>query len=374
MDSTKTVLSNSILIISSTFYPQNSPRAFRATELAKEFARRGKDVKVITPRISKVHDLFEKEYKLTIKDLGKMRWLAISLHGNGLTFFIRRVIRRFSKLLIEYPDIQLVNLVKRALENERKFDMLVSIATPHPIHWGVAWALCKNKDIVKTWVADCGDPYMHQENDTFKKPFYFKYVEKWFMSKADFITVPTIGAIDGYYPEFKTKIKVIPQGFKFEDVLAKNKLNKNSFPEFAYAGMFIPGRRDPTEFLKYLISSEMEYRFHIYTKTPLLAIPYVEKSSGKIIIHSPIPRADLLYELSGMDFVVNFENVGSKQTPSKLIDYAIINKPILSIETGQLNKSIVNQFLNGQYGNRLYIEKDQYRIEKIVSKFLQFTS
>ena len=37
-----------ILIVSGFFYPQNTPRAFRTTELAKEFARLGHDVVYIS--------------------------------------------------------------------------------------------------------------------------------------------------------------------------------------------------------------------------------------------------------------------------------------------------------------------------------------
>ena len=37
-----------ILLVSSAFYPEISPRSFRATELAKEFCRRGHDVTVIS--------------------------------------------------------------------------------------------------------------------------------------------------------------------------------------------------------------------------------------------------------------------------------------------------------------------------------------
>jgi hypothetical protein len=75
-----------------------------------------------------------------------------------------------------------------------------------------------------------------------------------------------------------------------------------------------------------------------------------------------------------MDFVVNFENVGTKQTPSKLIDYAIIKRPVLSIKTGTLDAVTVDQFLDGNYQNQLVIkDPDQYRIENVVARFLQLS-
>ncbi|MCF6351470.1 MAG: glycosyltransferase [Cyclobacteriaceae bacterium] len=363
-------MNKNILIISVAFYPQNNPRAFRTTELAKEFVRQGHKVTVVTPRVSEVHDDFKKQYGCSFKNLGQPKWKAISLKGSGLSLLIRRAIRRFSKLLFEYPAIQWIPMVHKALKNESGYDLLISIAVPHPIHWGVARVWRNNNRIAKTWVADCGDPYMGQENDTFKTPFYFKYVERWWCRKVDFITVPTSGAIQGYYPEFSSKIKVIPQGFRFEDINIKKQPNNSPYPEFAYAGMFIPDRRDPTEFLAYLISLKTDYRFHIYTTTPQWVASFVAKSNKRIILHKPIPRTELLYVLSEMDFLVNFENIGSKQTPSKLIDYAIIDKPILSIKTSNLNEHIVNEFLHGDYTHRINIDREQYRIEKVAEQFV----
>src|SRR5690606_36134771 len=89
-------------------------------------------------------------------------------------------------------------------------------------------------------------------------------------------------------------------------------------------------------------------------------------SGGRIVLHEVLPRDQLLYELGAMDFVVNFENAGSRQTPSKLIDYAILGKPILSVRTNSLSVETVNEFLRGDYSNGLVIQDiDRYRIENV---------
>lgn len=362
-----------ILIVSRSFFPINSPRSFRTTELAKEFARQGHEVTVLTPKTSE-HISFSKENNIVIKDLGMQTWKPIYLKGTGLALLMRRAIRRLTKLLFEYPDIELMGMVKRALKKENGYDMLISIAVPYPIHWGVArvWRRSGKNNPARLWIADCGDPYMGQENDSFKAPFYFKFVEKWTFRKTDYITVPTEGAREAYYPEFHSKIKVIPQGFRFEDILIEKKLKNNSIPTFAYAGGFIPGRRDPSELLEFLINWEQDYCFHIYTKSSALVKPFIKKGRGRIILHEFIPRIELLLKLSQMDFVVNFENIGNKQTPSKIIDYAIIKKPILSIKTGSLDIAIVEEFLQGNFNNAYIVENiDQYRIENIISEFLK---
>lgn len=361
-----------ILIVSASFYPANTPRAFRTTELAKEFARQGHTVKVLTPRNAGLHDRFEKEHGIKIGDLGETRYKPVKIKGKGLFRLFRRGLVRFSKLLFEYPNIEYKKLVQRALRKESGFDLMISIAVPHPVHWGVAAVDPKARNICRTWVADCGDPYVGQENDTFKVPFYFGFVEKWFMRKADYITVPTKGAISAYFTEFHGKIRVISQGFRFEDYQYDTERSERPAPKFAYAGAFIQGRRDPSEFLDFLQSAEGDFEFHIYTNTPQLLRGRGNGSDKRIILHDPVPREELLKELSTMDFMVNFENVGNRQTPSKLIDYLILEKPVLSIRTGHLNTGTVEEFLSGNYaGQYVFEDPDQYRIENVCHKFLQ---
>jgi hypothetical protein len=368
--------SKKILIVTNGFYPEISPRSFRATELAKELVRKGHSVTVCT-HFRNGFENFAVQHNFRAIDLGNLSWPKPVVKGSGISLLIRRVVVRFSTLLLEYPSIQLISLIKKALKNEKGYDALISVAVPYPIHWGVARIWDKKNPIAKVWIADCGDPYMGQENDTFKPPFYFGWVEKWFCRKADFITVPTSKSIAGYYPEFHDKIRVIPQGFRFEDVsLYEGELNHKKVI-FGYAGMFILGRRDPSEFLNFLNSLKESYQFefHIYTTTPQFVSPYVEASKGRIVIKPIVTREKLLYELSKMHFVVNFENVGHTQTPSKLIDYLIIEKPVLSVTFGNLQPAIFHDFLNGNYSDKMILpEKDTYRIENVASKFIDLIS
>jgi hypothetical protein len=332
-------------------------------------------VKVLTPRNARVHDRFEKEHGIEIGDLGTPKWKIVQVEGKGVFRLIRRGIVRFAKLLFEYPNMEYNGMVKRALKNESAYDLLISIAVPHPIHWGVAAVDPKARKICRTWVADCGDPYVGQENDTFKVPFYFGTVEKRFMRKADYITVPTKGAISAYFLEFHDKIHVISQGFRFEDYQFGPEESDHSSPRFAYAGGFIQGRRDPSELLEFLHAIESDFEFHIFTNTPQLVEKMLSTSDNRIILHDPVQRDELLKKLSTMDFMVNFENVGTRQTPSKLIDYLILKKPILSIRTGSLSKEIVEEFLAGNYAHQLDIDDpEQYRIENVCNKFIHLIS
>ena len=258
------------------------------------------------------------------------------------------------------------------MQNENGYDLLISIAVPHSIHWGTAWARNNNHMISKTWVADCGDPFMGSTTDTFTPPFYFKYLEKYWNKKCNYISVPFKGAIDGYYKKYRHKIKIIPQGFNFDEVGIDSKIYKqHKAPTFAYAGGFIPGARDPKEFIEYLLSLDIDFKFIVYTRSLNMIEMYLEEGKGRIEIRDYIPREKLIKELSKMDFIVNFSNGNSTQLPSKLIDYYLTKRPVLSIDSYGFDREIVIQFLKQNYVNQYsFADPEKYRIENICEQFL----
>lgn len=366
--------SKKILIVANGFYPQQTPRSFRATELAKEFCRQGHSVTVMAPHKENVQQLLD-EYPIQYWNLGMLNWKLPNINGVGKAVQLyNKVVNRLLPLVFEYPRMELFFKVKRKLKMEKsKFDVIISIAVPHTIHWGVAasWSSRENENIAPIWIADCGDPYYFQENDTFQPPFYFKWIEKWFMRKANYITVPTDTSYRGYFPEFHSKLEIIPQGFRFEDV-KRTPTAKDGIIRFGYGGTFTLHRRDPREFLDYLTKLDKSYRFefHIFTINPNFVESYASKDP-RIRLHPPSSRLAMLEVLSAFDFVVNLSNFGTAQTPSKLIDYAIIEKPVLQIDSTNFNEDIFLEFLEGNYKNQLPIENpNQYRIEEVTRKFL----
>ncbi len=360
-----------ILIVSRYFYPENTPRSHRTTELAKEFALQGHDVTVLIPKNQLIHTAYAQKYNLTIKDLGKLRWKSPDFGTSKTGYLLTRIFFRLLSLAFEFPDIELMFKAVKALKKESGYDLLISIAVPYPIHWGVAKAWKKNQTIAKTWIADCGDPYVGDTTDTFRKWFYFKYVEKWFMRKADFITIPIEGGREGYFLEFQNKIRIIPQGFKIERVSNRVNVKPNEVLSFAYAGGFIPGMRDPGPFLQYLTEIKTDFKFYLFTNNRTLVEPYVSILKDKLILSDFIPRNELLEKMANMDFLVNFDNNTPVHIPSKLIDYAICGRPVLNIKK-TLDPMVIQQFMKGDYQNRMEISSiDQYKIENVCAAFLE---
>lgn len=359
-----------ILIVCRSFYPQNTPRSHRATELAKEFARQGHEVTVLGPNLSGNQIEFAGKHLFSIKDIGSLRWKAPDFGKSRIGYLFSRATVRFLQLGFEFPDIELLFLVTKALRSEKNYDLLISIAVPYPIHWGVAYVWNKNQTIADKWIADCGDPYMGCTTDSFKKWFYFKYIEKWFMRKANAIAIPVESARSSYYQEFHDKIRIIPQGFKISPIISNEK-HKNEKTSFAYAGGFIPGIRDPRAFLEYLSNLPDDFIFYVFTNTPDLIADFQKKLGKRLKIRNYVEREALLQFLHTMDFLVNFDNNTEAAVPSKLIDYAIVGKPVLNVKK-EMDNSIINQFLNGDYHSQMSVGNiDQYRIENVAAQFLE---
>jgi len=356
-----------ILIITKAFYPNLSPRAFRTTELALEFERKGYDVTVyILNTESKELIEFKQNTNIQIENIGYTFFKPISSDH-----FFYRVLRRVLKLVFEYPDIELIWKIYKKFKKVKGYDLTVTIASPHTIHWGMAAVLSINKKLTKTWVADCGDPYFGCETDTFKKLFYFKYVEKFWNKKCNYITVPIDSAIEAYFEEYRHKIKVIPQGFKFDFSILKP-YKKNKIPTFAYSGD-LNKIRNPTAFLDFVSTLDVDFRFILYTDAEIV-VPYKTILKEKLEIRKFTERNEFLPILSQMDFLVNFENPTSKQVPSKLIDYAFVNRPVLSVGKN-INEQLILNFLNGNYDGKMHLpDLKNYDISKIANDFIELTN
>lgn len=358
-----------VVIISRAIFPMVAPRSMRATELAKEFAREGHDVILYGVLGEFDYSSFEKENNLRVKDLGPTRFAKLNSDGQDKNSLINKVSSLFLHRLLEYPDVELVFRVNKVLKKERDIDLLITIAHPYPIHWGAAWNKNRNNNFPTTWIADCGDPYMG--NPFYKPLFYFKYIEKWFCKKVDYLTVPLEEAKDAYYPEFQSKIRVIPQGFKFE--IPKNiEEPDNEVLTFIYAGIFYENNRDPRPFLDYLKRQLIDFRFIVYTKSVNLIKDYQKDLGDKLVIRDYIPREDLLEKMREADFLINIENINTVQSPSKLIDYAISGRPILSINTRNMNYDNINAFLKRNYSGSFKLKNlNQYHISNVVEKFIE---
>lgn len=365
-----------ILIVCLSFYPELTPRSFRATELAKELAVQGHLVTVLLPYDEhRDVSLFEK-LGIQFKYFGPLIWKVIKPWGNSFIGDLNRKFGRVLNLLLDYPNIEILWRLKPALKKENNYDLLISIAVPHEINWAIAQIRKNGKEIAKTWVADCGDPFMGNILEAIRPPFYFGYFEKLFCKRADFISVPTQTSLNAYYPEYKNKFRIIPQGFNFEEINLSTNHALNQVPTFAYAGKVAQsGIRSLNTFIEKLIVSKQDFVFHVFGAEAKLNLKkYADLYSTKIILHDPLKRLDLLFELSKMDFLLNLDNGTLLNTPSKLIDYGLTQRPILNILANNPDMELIQNFFEGNYQNAFKIENlENYNIKNITAQFLNLS-
>lgn len=341
--------------------------------MAVELAKRGHEVTVITPSAD-ISDDFAKAHQLTIKDLGTPSWRIPNVATNSIAYLMSRVIARLLELLLNYPSIEYFFKVKKALKFESGYDALISIASPHSIHWGVAavW----NKHIAKKWIADCGDPYALLQNDTFKRWYHFRLVEKWFMKKVDYITIPIKEAKASYFEQYHSKIRVIPQGLSFPDmdslpqrVVSQNHADKKV--TFGYFGSVTPYQYYAKPFLKLLSNITMPFEFVIYTNN----VDYFKKHiPNQALVNCKIntytERFEVLKQMGEVDFLVYFPYRFNSQLSFKLIDYTFLKKPILIFNNTEYSVSSFLNFLVLEYDKSLpLLNLENYQVHNVAKQF-----
>ena len=365
-----------IRIVVGSFYPQIHPRAFRATELAKEFIRQGHDVTVIS--MSTVDD-FDYEafmHETKIKIIHHRIFSGNHTAQVRASKFNRSKVGKIRRFCIEYflcgHLFKYGRNIESVLGDLEGADMVIALSTPFPVHYGYAkYVRSHGRNFVS--ILDSGDPFYYSRQT--KRAIWFKYIEKYVYKQCDYLTIPTETAVPLYsrlIPE--QKIKIIPQGFNMRNL----KLFNGSFTgiiKMAYAGVFYWDIRNPEFLFRYLDSIDLEYEFHLYMrfKDALFdaAMERYPNFAKRVKVSYGIPHDELIYMLSEMDFLINIENISNTQMPSKLIDYGMAKRPIFSCKEATFSPDKMNRFLSRNYAGSYEVDIANYDIEKIAKQFIE---
>lgn len=188
--------------------------------------------------------------------------------------------------------------------------------------------------------------------------------------------MPVARAVNDYENyNAKHKVNVIPHGFFFDEVqLAKYEVT--DVVNFAFAGRLYKEIRNPTEFLNALVKdyAEVNYVFHIYTdlrnkETKDLLMPFQTLLGKKLQVNDMLPRTDCINRLSAMDFLINFENDTSNQVPSKLIDYTLADRPIISVNHDFDNSDVFAKYMKHDFDSFTPIDISTFDIKNVAKKF-----
>lgn len=371
-----------IAILTAVFHPELHPRAFRAYELAKEYAIQGHDVEVFLLTRIKGFDYEQLSQELHIKitilplytrELGAEN---IFQQTNPLLRWIHWGYRWLLEYLLAGNLFAYSTRIAECLKHEmQQKDMVIALSTPFMNLLGLAKYVHAHKAQSKTiYIADSGDPFYYSQQT--KRALYFKWVEKWVYRHFDYLSIPTSDAIPAYAPLIpREKIQIIPQAFNMRDVHL-SPAPTSDIPTFAYAGVFYQDIRNPEFLFKHLCTLTEDFRFHVYLRhrdphiTSVLD-KYQKQLGEKLIIHYSVKRTDLLYRLSECHFLINISNTTSTQLPSKLIDYGITRRPVYSFDKQSFNPQVFTAFMHGDYTHAMPIDIRPYDIEVVTKQFLE---
>lgn len=357
-----------ILIVTHWFYPRQNPRAFRAFELYRELSKRHSvDVLVGDWKCQLKHD--EDYHKLD--EFGKQ-----DFQNKNARLSNKKIIQIGLKIVQYFIGERYLLSSGRFISRNMKLDnynAVISIGLPFYSHWLTANKIRKMKCSNITSISDWGDPFYGDKVRRIAP--YFKSIQKKTCNTFDYIVTPTEKAVP-YYQEYKDNhegIKVIPQGFNFDEVQVSN-YKPTGVPHFAYAGIFYSDKRNPEEFLKFLTTIDRDFVFTVYTVThgPIyndILMKYKKILGDKFIINDMVPRLDCIKLLCENDFLINIDNLSAVQVPSKLIDYSLTKRPILSFTQDNIPKDKIKKFFDGDYSDSLKISIDEFNIKRVAEKF-----
>ena len=369
-----------ILVLSRWFNPSKNPRAFRTSELVRELSIRGYTVDLFAPCDAVFDDSFSVEH---IKHYGVKSYDDRRMEGAESSFrkqntltkniysLLRNTVRYFSGEGIR-DLVYSLHLLKALCMNTKnpKYDVVIAISYPFYVLLATVIYTYLNKKI-SIKIADCGDPFYY--NPAFKKAFYIKYIERFVLRRFQWLIVPMADAVPSYrHCAMEERIRIIPQGFQLLSV-RHDEYMPHDVPVFCYAGVFYKKIRDPRFFLEYLCTINSDFCFVVYALSDFFTqetlMLYKQRLGERLLIKAPVEREHLIHEMAKMDFVLNFDNENSNQRPSKLIDYAMSRRPILSFNRQTFRPDVFQAFLKGDYSEQYHVDLEQYDIRHVVDQF-----
>jgi len=362
-----------VLIISYHFYPEISPRAFRAFELAKELSKTY-NVDVLTPvPLTKIKQPFSQISTAThvLEDSTHSPLQSLALKES----FLKNLLRKILHFVLPggFSSLFALKIIKNRKRLKPNYDAIISIGLPLGSHIG-AYALKCFYKLSENLTLDYGDPFLRNPKSHWS-PFNY-ILETTLLDSSNHVVVPVKNALPAFAGIVADKkMNVIPQGLNIEDIRI-SEYKKNNIPKIAYAGLFYKGIRDPEEFIKQILSLKQNFKLLLLTDTSSQEnLELLEKYrkldvNNRIEIIKSVPRAQCIEILSTCDFNINFRNISSTQSPSKLIDYTLAQRPILDVDTGAKDISVFEQFLNEDYSQAvLPIDLKEYDIRTVAKKF-----
>ncbi len=361
-----------LLIVSNFYTPMVSPRAFRWATIAEHWVGQGHDVDVVCAWISARprHEILNgvhlhrvgKSMVQALREWVRQPSTGVGRDGRmpGTSYVMERKRRlaAFTKWVhdhtwkrIYWPDYACLwyfpALIKgKQLLASRRHDGLVTVSIPFTSHL-VGLRLKRALPSIR-WVVDIGDPFSFsdaapQNNQKLYQRLNY-YAERIVFGAADAVTVTTGQTLQRYatvFPESAEKTRVVPplvsivESEPGEDAVfsGAGKLR------LMFMGTLYKHIRNP-DFLLQLFARVLQTSLADRVELHFFGnIHDCEESFGayrsllgeKIFLHGVVSHETAIRAMHQADILVNIGNRTAHQVPSKVVEYACVGKPILSL-------------------------------------------
>ena len=365
-----------VLVISHSYKPELTPRAFRWSAISEHWAAKGYDVDVLCA------------WKPGLKTREIVNGVDVTRVGGGIAELVRSRLRTDTKGEPAVSDQQssggavrcsLVKVAKwlhdhtwkklywpdyaclwrrpatkaaRELIASHNYDALITVSLPFTSH--LVGLRIKHSTPSLAWLVDVGDPFCFRSDSPINNQrLYWRRncaVERRVFREASSVTVtcePTRTKYAETFPECADKVVVVPPLLSVTDPPS---CRREIFPDdgkirLVYIGTLYRTIRNPGFLLEVFralsrlrIGDKLE--LHLFGISDGLSECFERHKRLKVFRHGVVTREKARQAMKEADMLVNIGNTTLYQLPSKVVEYASTGKPILNLATSENDSSL----------------------------------
>ncbi len=359
-----------LLLITYSFAPDLTPRAFRWSAIASHLARKGHHVDVLCAAVPngtaneqcdgatvyRVRDwLLNASARVTPK-AGETAKAGVGVLST-LRASVRRVVRTLWRAAY-WPDYAcgwVIPAVRMAhiLCGRNSYDWIISVS--HPFTGHLVGLLAKRRLPNVRWLVDIGDPFhLTKEPSPNNRRLYSplnRAIERKVLMKADAISATTEETKRLYEEHFALesgKVVVIPPLLSLPSPVMLPVARTDGVLRLVYIGTLYRRLRSPEPLLalfRALVEAgngrplELHFYGSVNDCGDTLA-PYTESMRSQLFVHGLVGRAEVLQAMRDADILVNIGNDSAAQLASKVIEYMAMGKPVLNLVSVERDASV----------------------------------
>lgn len=358
-----------LLIISYSYTPDLTPRAFRWSAIAAQLVQLGHEVHVLCAAAPGTSEPVENGVQVyRVRDFllnGSSRVTPGAGGGSSSTQDLagrlrgrfRTVVRSLWRALY-WPDFACgwvlpATKVGRTLCASNGYDWVISVS--HPFSGHVVGMLSMAKAANARWLADIGDPFYLMEDPAPNNRLFYSWlnrvVESRIVLRADAVSVTTDSTCQLYEQNFSLpagKVQVISPVLSLPASPAPSERARDDITRLVFVGTLYRNLRSP----KYLLACmaalvealpERQLELHFYGSINDCGEDFelfAERLGSRLFIHGMVSRVQVLQAMVDADILVNIGNDSEAQLASKVIEYMAVGKPILNLVSIQRDTSV----------------------------------